>query len=100
MAVETYKAIIKIPIGKKPCTLTMERHGDGTFEGSFSVLGSTAPVQDGTIDADGNYTCKCTITTILGTMESVAEGRVHDGLVEGVAKSRMGVMQMKSAELW
>lgn len=47
MAVETYEAIIKIPIGKKPCTLTIDRKGDGTFEGEFSVLGSTAPVGNG-----------------------------------------------------
>lgn len=100
MAVETYDAIIKIPIGKKPCSMTMERHGDGTFTGEFTVLGSTAPVEDGKIDEDGNYSCKCTITTMLGTMEGIAEGRVHDGLIEGVSKTRMGVMQMKSESLW
>ena len=100
MAVETYEAIIKIPIGKKPCTLTVDRKGDGAFEGEFSVLGSTAPIKNGRIDDEGNYSCDCTITTILGTMEGVAEGRIHDGLIEGVAKARIGVLEMKSAELW
>jgi len=33
-------------------------------------------------------------------MEGVAEGRIHDGLIEGVAKARIGVLEMKSAELW
>ena len=100
MAIETYEAIIKIPIGKKPCTITIDRKGDGTFEGEFSVLGSTAPVTDGKIDDEGNFSCGCTITTILGTMEGVAEGRVYDGLIDGVAKARIGVMPMKSESLW
>lgn len=98
---ETYEALVKLPIGKKKCTLVLERHDDGTFDGTFSVLGSTAPVTDGHIDADGNYTGACTITTPLGTLESTTEGRINpDGTVEGVAKSRMGVMQIKSEELW
>ena len=100
MAVETYEAIIKIPIGKKPCTLTIDRTGAGTVEGEFSVLGSTAPIGNGKIDDEGNFTCDCTITTILGTMEGVAEGRVWDGLVDGVAKARIGVLPMKSESLW
>ena len=101
MAIETYDAIIKLPIGKKPCTVTIERRGDGTFDGTFSVLGATAPTTDGKIDDEGNFSCDCTITTIMGTMEATAEGRVRpDGLIEGDAKCRMGVMEMKSRELW
>lgn len=99
-ATETYDAIIKLPIGKKPCTLTVTRNGDGTFDGEFTVLGSTAPVTNGKIDDEGNYTADCTITTILGTLEATTEGRIHDGKIEGVAKSRMGVMQVKSEDLW
>ncbi len=100
MAVETYEAIVKIPIGKKPCMLTIDRQGDGTFVGDFTVLGSTAPVKNGKIDDEGNFSCDCTITTMLGTMEGVAEGRVYDGLIDGVAKARIGVLPMKSKELW
>lgn len=96
----TYEAIIKLPIGKKPCTIVMDPKGDGTFEGEFTVLGSTAPITDGTIDADGNYTGACTITTILGTMEATTEGRVFDGKIDGVAKCRIGVLPVKSEELW
>lgn len=97
---EVYNALVKLPIGKKPCTLTMERNGDGTFNGQFTVLGSTAPVSDGKVDEEGNFSCGCTITTMLGTMEGVAEGRVFDGKVDGVAKARIGVLPMKSEELW
>jgi len=97
---ETYEAIVKLPIGKKPCTLSLTRNGDGTFDGEFTVLNSTAPVTDGKIDDDGNYSCNCTITTILGTMEGVAEGRIYDGKIDGCAKCRLGVLPMKSAELW
>jgi len=97
---ESYSAIIKLPIGKKPCTVTIERHGDGTYTGDFSVLGSTAPMLNGRIDEAGNFSCDCTITTILGTMEATAEGHVENGLIEGNAKCRMGVMEMKSKELW
>lgn len=97
---ETYDAIVKLPVGKKPCTLTMERDGEGGFTGDFTVLGSTAPVKNGKVDDEGNFSCDCTITTILGTMEGVAEGRVHDGLIDGVAKARIGVLPMKSKELW
>lgn len=97
---EVYNALVKLPIGKKPCTLTMERNGDGTFNGQFTVLGSTAPVSDGKVDEEGNFSCGCTITTMLGTMEGVAEGRVFDGKIDGVAKARIGVLPMKSEELW
>lgn len=97
---EIYDAIVKLPIGKKPCTLTMVRNGDGTFDGEFTVLGSTAPVTNGKIDEEGNYTADCTITTMLGTLEATTEGRIVDGKVDGVAKSRMGVMPIKSEELW
>lgn len=96
----TYEAIIKLPIGKKKCTLTIDPKGDGTFEGTFEVLGSSAPVANGKIDEDGNFSCDCTITTMLGTMQGVAEGRVFDGKIDGVAKARIGVLPMKSAELW
>lgn len=97
---EVYNAVAKLPIGKKPCMLTMERNGDGTFSGQFTVLGSTAPVSNGMVDDEGNFSCGCTITTMLGTMEGVAEGRVFDGKLDGVAKARIGVLPMKSEELW
>ncbi len=97
---ETYEAIIKLPIGKKPCTLKVSRAGDGTFEGEFTVLGSTAPITNGRIDDEGNYTGECKITTILGTMEAQTEGRLRDGLIDGCAKCRIGVLPVKSAELW
>lgn len=98
---ETYNALIKLPIGKKRCTLVIERHEGGTFDGTFSVLGSTAPVVDGKIDEEGSYTGACTITTPLGTLSAVTEGHITpEGFIEGVAKSRMGVMQIKSEELW
>lgn len=95
-----YDAIVKLPIGKKGCTLAIEPAGDGAFTGEFTVLGSTAPVSDGKIDDEGNFGCGCTITTMLGTMEGVAEGRVFDGKLDGQAKARIGVLPMKSKELW
>ncbi|MGI6217137.1 MAG: hypothetical protein ACOYIK_05945 [Coriobacteriales bacterium] len=97
---EVYDAIIKLPMGKKECRLTINRNGDGTFDGEFTVLNSTAPVSDGKIDDEGNFSCGCTITTILGTMEGRAEGKVFDGKIDGVAKARIGVLPMKSADLW
>lgn len=100
MAIETYDAIIKLPIGKKECTLTFDRKGDGTYEGDFACLGSSAPVKNGKIDDDGNFSAECTITTILGTMEGTAEGRIFDGMIDGVAKARIGVLPLKSPELW
>lgn len=100
MAAEVYEGKIKLPMGKKDFKLTIDRNGDGTFDGEFTVLGSTAPVTDGKIDDEGNFSAACTITTILGTMEGETEGRVYDGLIDGVAKARIGVLPMKSAELW
>ena len=97
---EVYDALIKLPIGKKDCQVVIDRKDDGTFEGTFTVLGSTAPITDGKIDAEGNYTGACTITTILGTLEATTEGRIIDGKIDGCAKSRMGVMPIKSKELW
>lgn len=97
---ETYDAVIKLPIGKKECTVMVERAGDGTFEGTFAVLGSTAPITEGRIDEAGNYSGACTITTMLGTMEAVTEGRIFDGKIDGVAKCRIGVLPLKSKELW
>ena len=97
---EIYEAIIKLPIGKKPCTVKISRNGDGTFDGEFTVLGSTAPITDGTIDDEGNYEGACKITTILGTMEATTEGKIGDGKIDGCAKCRLGVLPLKSAELW
>lgn len=97
---ETYEAIIKLPIGKKDCTVEIDPKGDGTFEGTFTVLGSTAPITDGKIDDEGNYSGACTITTILGTMDATTEGRIYDGKIDGNAKCRIGVMPVKSKELW
>ena len=97
---EVYEAIAKLPIGKKKCTLTINRDGEGGFTGDFSILGSTAPIANGKIDDEGNYSCECTITTMLGTMNGVSEGRVYDGLIDGVAKARIGVIPMKSESLW
>ena len=50
---ETYEAIIKLPIGKKPCTVAITRNGDGTFDGEFTVLNSTAPITNGKIARRG-----------------------------------------------
>ena len=30
---ETYEAVIKLPIGRKPCTVAITRNGDGAFDG-------------------------------------------------------------------
>jgi len=97
---EVYDALIKLPIGKKDCQVVIDRKGDGTFEGTFSVLGSTAPITEGKIDDEGNYSGACKITTILGTMESTTEGKIIDGKIDGCAKNRLGVMPIKSKELW
>ena len=97
---EVYEGKIKLPMGKKDFKLTITRNGDGSFDGEFTVLGSTAPITDGKIDDEGNYTAACKITTILGTQEATTEGRVHDGLIDGVAKCRIGVLPLKSNELW
>ncbi len=79
---EVYEAIIKLPIGKKDCRITIDRHEDGTFDGTFTVLNSTAPITEGRIDAEGNYSGACEITTILGTMEATTEGRIFDGKID------------------
>ena len=97
---EVYDAIIKLPIGKKECQVTIDRHDDGTFDGTFTVLDSTAPIVDGKIDADGNFSGGITITTILGTQEATTEGRIYDGKIDALAKSRLGVTSLKSPELW
>lgn len=97
---ETYEGKIKLSMGKKDFKLVIARNGDGTFEGEFTVLGSTAPVTNGKIDDEGNYSGECVITTIPGTQEATTEGRVHDGLIDGVAKCRIGVLPLKSTELW
>ena len=97
---EVYEGKIKLPMGKKDFKLTITRNGDGSFDGEFTVLGSTAPITDGKIDDEGNYTGACKITTILGTQEATTEGRDHDGLIDGVAKCRIGVLPLKSNELW
>lgn len=98
--VETYDALLKMPMDKKECTLTIDRQGDGTFEGTFTVFGSTAPIVDGKIDDDGNFTCAFTITTIMGTTDAVGEGRVFDGKIDGKMKNKMGIAPIKSADLW
>ena len=97
---ETYEAVIKLPIGRKPCTVAITRNGDGAFDGEFTVLNSTAPITKGKIAEDGNYTGECKITTILGTMEATTEGRIYDGKIDACAKCRLGVLPLKSKELW
>lgn len=97
---ETYDAIIKLPMGKKECQITIDRHDNGTFDGTFSVLGSSAPITNGKIDAEGNFSGGFTITTMLGTQVAEAEGKISDGRIDARAKSRLGSTQVKSPELW
>lgn len=97
---EIYEAIIKLSIGKKPCMVAITRNGDGTFDGEFTVLNSTALIENGKIDDEGNYTGDCKITTILGTMEAETEGKIADGKIDACAKCRLGVLPLKSKELW
>ncbi|MCL1798689.1 MAG: hypothetical protein FWG23_02965 [Eggerthellaceae bacterium] len=96
---EEYDAIIKLPMGKKDCQITIDRHGDGTFDGTFTVLGSTAPFTNGKIDGEGNFSAGLTITTMLGTQVAEAEGKISDGKVDARAKSRLGTTYIKSPEL-
>ena len=97
---EVYDAIIKLPMGKKECQVTIDRHGDGTFDGTFSVLGSTAPFNNGKIDEEGNFSGGITITTMLGTQVAEAEGKISNGTIDARAKSRLGSTFIKSPELW
>lgn len=97
---EIFDAIIKLPMGKKECQVTIDRHDDGTFDGTFSVLGSTAPITEGKIDAEGNFSGGITITTMLGTQVATTEGKIFDGKIEATAKSRLGTTSLKSPELW
>ena len=97
---EIYDAIIKLPMGKKDCQVIIDRHDDGTFDGTFSVLGSTAPITEGKIDAEGNFSGGITITTMLGTQVATTEGRIFDGKIEATAKSRLGTTSLKSPDLW
>lgn len=98
--VETYDALLKMPMGKKECCLTVERNGDGTFDGTFTVFDATAPIKDGKIDEEGNFTCSFTITTVLGTTDASGEGRLFDGKIDGKMKNRMGTAPIKSHDLW
>jgi hypothetical protein len=99
---EVYDAIIKLPVplGKKECKVALTRKEDGSFDGEFTVLDATAPITNGKIDADGNFSGACSITTIMGTMDAATEGKITDGKIEGAAKCRLGTMPYKSAELW
>jgi hypothetical protein len=104
MAETSYDALLKLPMGKKEATIVINEHGEGTpegnFEGSFTVLDSTAPFVNGKISEDGTYSAQCTITTIMGTTDVEAEWKIIDGKIDGSVKNRMGRSPLKAPDLW
>lgn len=100
MAAMTYPIMLKLPMGKKEGELTIDDHGDGTFSGTFTILGSTADLQNCKVDEDGLYTADGELTTILGTTDMQLEWRIVDGKIDGQGKNRMGRSFMKDLSLW
>ncbi len=95
----TYQAQVNTPIGAKEGTLTLEEQG-GALSGSLHVLGGDTPIQNGSIDADGNLSFSGTLQVpFIGALPFTFEGTYRDDAISGTAVTKMGAIQIAGSRV-
>ena len=95
MALQTIAISAKTPMGVKDGELRIEVSG-GTLTGEITMMGNTTAIENGVIDAEGNFEFDSPLNTPMGSMPSHTTGTFKDGVVNAKSKSKVGTFEVTS----
>lgn len=92
---DTYDVIISMPMGDMPGKVVL--HIEGTsVSGSLSFMGSDNAFSSGTIDEAGNVSFKGDLKTPIGKMAYSVTGTLTNGIINAIAKTKLGDLTIRS----
>lgn len=90
-----YEVIISTPMGDLPGKVTLNIDGT-SLSGTISVMKNNNAFTGGSIDADGRVSFSGDLKTPIGKMPYTITGSYKDGVINAVAKTKMGDLEIKS----
>lgn len=87
---QVFEVNVQTPIGTKGGRMVIWDIKDGTFKGTFTLMGKTGPMENGKIDDEGNFEADSEVNSPLGKMPAHTSGTIKDGKVEAVSSTKMG----------
>ncbi len=91
----TYDVILSMPMGDIPGRVVLNIEGT-SVSGSLSFMGSDNAFSGGTIDQAGNVSFKGDLKTPIGKMAYAVTGTFIDGVINAIAKTKMGDLAIRS----
>lgn len=92
---EEFEVVMSTPIGNISGKVITRIDGN-QVSGTITFMGQENEFKNGTIDEDGNVSFSGEMKTPIGKMAYTSIGKVVDGRIEAVAKTKMGNIQIKS----
>ena len=95
MSSNEYKVSIETPMGAMDSTVVAVIDGT-SLSGMISFMGKDNDFTGGTIDENGNLSFTGALKTPIGKMDYTITGTLVDGVIDAVAKTKMGNLKIKS----
>lgn len=95
MTSNEYEVVISTPMGDMPGKVTLNIDGTA-LSGSFAFMGNDNAFAGGTIDENGNVAFKGDLKIPIGKMSYAVTGTLKDGIIDAVAKTKMGDLTIRS----
>jgi uncharacterized protein len=90
-----YEVMISTPMGDMPGKVILNIDGT-TLSGVISFMKNDNAFLGGTIDAEGNVAFKGDLNTPIGKMPYTIIGTLKNGIIDSIAKTKMGDLSIKS----
>lgn len=95
MSSNEYKVSIETPMGAMDSTVVAVIDGT-SLSGMISFMGKDNDFTGGTIDEHGKLSFTGALKTPIGKMDYIITGTLVDGVIDAVAKTKMGDLKIKS----
>lgn len=95
MSSNEYKVSIETPMGAMDSTVVAVIDGT-SLSGMISFMGKDNDFTGGTIDEHGKLSFTGALKTPIGKMDYTITGTLVDGIIDAVAKTKMGDLKIKS----
>lgn len=95
MSSNEYKVSIETPMGAMDSTVVVVIDGT-SLSGMISFMGKDNDFTGGTIDEHGKLSFTGALKTPIGKMDYIITGTLVDGVIDAVAKTKMGDLKIKS----
>lgn len=92
-----YDVLVSTPMGDMPGKVTLNIDG-AALSGSFAFMGNDNAFSGGTIDENGSVAFRGDLKTPIGKMAYAVTGTLKDGMIDAVAKTKMGDLAIHSKQ--